>query len=242
MKRTILVLQNDQLSPLGVFEAALVDRNFSIETRHPISRPETLPESIDGFAGIIVLGGAVCALDDGKFPGIKRALSLLNSAAATGVPILGICLGGQLLARALGGKVYRNASGEVGMTVIDRTPDGDRDPLLAGIEPFISMEMHFDCFAVPPGGTLLATSARCAAQAFRFGETAWGLQFHPEVTPCIIAGWSTYLRNTSEQSSVEHATQLTRDLQSGITDSMEVGRIISARWSDIVAHGPVFTN
>jgi GMP synthase (glutamine-hydrolysing) len=107
------------------------------------------------------------------------------------VPFLGICLGGQLLADVLGAQVSANCCGEMGTLAVELTAQGRQDPLLTGVSsPFTTFQWHNDSFALPPAAELLAASAHCPHQAFRFGNNAYALQFHPEVNPAIVELWS----------------------------------------------------
>lgn len=234
MTHTILVLQNDPLSPLGVLEPVFREQGIALDTRYPMEDADSVPSDASGYAGIVVLGGAMSALDDTSYPGISRIISLLRSGHWKNVPILGICLGGQILARAFGGVVHRNACAEVGVTRLEPTPNCKDDPLLSGIEPLAAMEMHFDRFDAPPGSVELVSSPDCPHQAFRIGSTVWGLQFHPEVTPEIVGGWIEHLDGIGGDDNRCHARRLRNDLDDRLTVSMDVGRMIARRWSAIV--------
>src|SRR6185369_4640418 len=116
--------------------------------------------------------------------------SLIRMLVAARTPCLGICLGGQLLAAALGAKVVSNRWEERGTLTVSLMEEGTEDRLFRGIpERFSTFQWHHDSFDIPAGGTLLASSSECPHQAFRMGENAWGLQFHPEVTEAIIRDW-----------------------------------------------------
>jgi GMP synthase-like glutamine amidotransferase len=124
---------------------------------------------------------------------------LLAQAVADDVPTLGICLGGQLLAAAVGGRVTAGSCGEKGLQAVRLSAAGADDPLFAGIgEEFAMFQWHNDCFELPEGAILLASSAVCPGQAFRYGEHAYGLQFHPEVDRSIIGLWA---RETGQLSA-----------------------------------------
>lgn len=238
MTHTILVLQNDPLSPLGVLEPVFREQGIALDIRYPMEDADSVPENVSGFAGIVVLGGAMSALDDTAYPGISGIIALLRCGHWKNVPILGICLGGQILARAFGGVVHRDACTEVGVTRLEPTPDCEDDPLLSGIEPLAAMEMHFDRFDVPPGSVELVSSPDCPHQAFRIGSAVWGLQFHPEVTPTIVGGWIEHLDGIGGDDNRAHARRLRNDLDGRLAASMDVGRMIARRWSAMVLAGP----
>ncbi len=167
---------------------------------------EHLPP-LDRYHGMVVLGGAMNAEDDERFPFLSDVTALLRQAADRGLPVLGICLGGQLLARALGARVWRKERMELGYFRIRLTAAGRADRLFAGIsgEP-LALQWHEDAFDVPAGAVLLADSDRDSAQAFRFGD-CYGLQFHPEVTVESVSGWC----DTSRSDLGAAATPTTRE-------------------------------
>ncbi|MFZ2951081.1 MAG: type 1 glutamine amidotransferase, partial [Desulfuromonadaceae bacterium] len=158
---------------------------------HPY-RSEMLPQPAQ-ISALIVLGGAMGANDDQHHPFLGELKSLIRTILAARTPYLGICLGGQLLAAALGAEVVSNRWEELGTQPVHLTEQGKTDRLFRGIpERFGTFQWHHDSFDIPAGGMLLASSAACPHQAFRVGEAAWGLQFHPEVTENIIRVWCAW--------------------------------------------------
>ena len=155
-----------------------------------------LPASAVGFDGLIVLGGSMDPDDDHASPWLPAVLRLLKDAVEQRVPVLGICLGAQLLTRALGGGVRRMVNGpEVGAVTIERTTASVGDALLGRCsastdEGFEALQWHWFEMVPPRGATILARNQHCGVQAFRVGKTSWGVQFHPEATPAQFADWA----------------------------------------------------
>jgi GMP synthase-like glutamine amidotransferase len=139
---------------------------------------------------VIVLGGTMGVHDTAEHSFLSPLMRFMADAAEGGTPLLGICLGGQLLSAALGGVVTASARGERGLRDIALTTAGADDPLFAGMPArFAAFEWHNDSFDVPPGAVHLAATEDCPGQAFRYGN-AWGVQFHPEVDAHLVAAWS----------------------------------------------------
>lgn len=160
---------------------------------------EQLP-SCDQITALIVLGGAMGAHDDAKHPFLTGLKQLIHQVVTTGKPYLGICLGGQLLAAALGAAVISNRWEELGTLPLQITADGVADPLMRQTSgTFHTFQWHHDSFDIPDGAVLLASSPACRHQAFRYGEKAWGFQFHPEVTEQIIRDWCAWAPDTACQ-------------------------------------------
>ncbi len=152
-------------------------------------RDDAWPELSD-VSGIVVLGGEMHADQDDRYPFLARERDLLEDAVEKEVPVMGICLGAQLLARALGADVVRSAVPEVGFHPVTPTEAGREDPVLA---PFVSVprvfQWHVDTFDLPPGAVLLYSSPGVPHQAFRAGPSAYGVQFHLEATDEGIDAW-----------------------------------------------------
>src|SRR5262249_41420217 len=140
--------------------------------------------------GIVVLGGEQHADDVETHPYLLAERDLLHEATEHGTPVLGICLGGQILAMAKGASLKASPVREFGYSPVEPTEDGAREPVIGGFEPGDRVfHWHEDTFDLPDGATLLLTGEHVRNQAFRFGETAWGVQFHPEITESVIEGW-----------------------------------------------------
>lgn len=196
MKAMLQIIQNDPKVPPGnIFDHLAVPYVI-----HRPYRGERLPEA-DKISALIVLGGSMGANDDERHPFLGDVKKLIRRVVAMRIPYLGICLGGQLLAAALGAEVISNRWEEQGTLNVALTEAGETDPLFNGIvETFSTFQWHHDSFDLPAGGILLASSGACPHQAFRVGGVAWGLQFHPEVTEGIIRDWCAWDSSTFEKT------------------------------------------
>jgi len=156
-----------------------------------------LPD-ISAAAGLIFMGGPMSANDDLQY--IRQELVLIQKAVALDKPILGVCLGAQLIAKALGARVYPNRAKEIGWYPVYWTEAGRAELGLS--EPETVFHWHGETFDLPPGAELLAYSDLCCHQAYRIGQNILGLQFHLEVTPEMIADWLTQDANCGDLREV----------------------------------------
>lgn len=155
-------------------------------------RNEALP-SVTPDDAVLVLGGAMGANDDLKHPFLTELKQFIAEVVDRGIAYLGICLGGQLLAAATGGKVHSSRWEELGTLRVSLTDQAADDRLFKSLNnDFITFQWHHDSFDIPPQAVLLASSHACPSQAFRLGSRAWGLQFHPEVNEDIIRSWCAW--------------------------------------------------
>jgi GMP synthase (glutamine-hydrolysing) len=180
----IAILQNDESVPPGLLGDSLAIRQVPAKLIE-VFRGESWPD-LDEISGIVILGGHMGAYEEQEHPFLVREKELVRYAVLRDVPLLGICLGCQIIADALGGKAYRVEPLEAGLVDLRVTEEGLRDSLGSIIEgPMASW--HHDGWDLPPHGELLASSDQYP-QALRVGS-AVGVQFHPEVTPGILEGW-----------------------------------------------------
>lgn len=192
----ISIIQNHPEVPAGIFGELLQKARIPFQTIRP-DLGESLP-SPQSATAVIVLGGYMGVHDEEQFPFLGELKTFTRSCVAVDTPFLGICLGGQLLAAVLGGEVMPQHRGEKGLCALTLTGAGQSDPLFAGVPAaFSAFQWHNDSFTLPPETVLLASSADCPGQAFRFGR-AWGVQFHPEVDLDVVRVWSAGSRNGPE--------------------------------------------
>jgi GMP synthase (glutamine-hydrolysing) len=186
----ILVLQPDRDCGPDRLAGWSASRGIELDVRNA-DTPAEMPASVQGFDGLIVLGGDMGDGDTDDFPWLEKLRERLREAHEIGLPTLGICLGAQLLASALGGEVRRGENGlETGVVKLLPLDEAEGDDLLVGLtEAFYSGAMHQDAITqLPAGSVLLATGDDYPNQIFRCGST-WGVQFHPEVGPTGYASW-----------------------------------------------------
>jgi len=187
--RRILVLQHVPHELLGTLDPMLRAAGFRIRYLNFGREPDARP-AVDRYHGVIVLGGPMNCDETGRYPHLEVETDAIRTAIDRGMPVLGICLGGQLIARALGARVGRSPQKEIGWYGVTPTPEGLRDPLFAhfrGTEQIF--QWHGDAFEIPHGAVHLAASAGCPQQAFRYGDNVYALQFHLEVDQPLVHRW-----------------------------------------------------
>lgn len=167
---------------------------------------ESVP-SLSDYNMLLVMGGTMNVYQEDKYPWLVEETHAISRAVEAGKAVLGVCLGGQLLAKALGAQVRLGAATEIGLTQITLTEAGMADPLFEGLPEVEAVEWHDDTFDIPTGAVALARSEGCAHQAFRFGPSAYGLQFHPEVSPAMLAEWIKDAGEPIDRSSFQHIVE-----------------------------------
>lgn len=194
----LLVFQHVAHEILGTLDPLLRDAGFRIKyvnfERHPDAEP-----NLDGYDGLIVLGGPMNVDEVEDYPNLRTEVKLIQDAVSREMPILGICLGSQLLAKALGAKVRKNSEKEIGWYELSPTKDGESDPLISNFTNLEKIfQWHGDTFELPRGAKLLASSPLCTNQAFRFADNVYGFQFHLEVDKPMIERWLNVPENKKE--------------------------------------------
>ncbi|MFC9394452.1 type 1 glutamine amidotransferase [Streptomyces sp. NPDC057027] len=188
----VLVVQHEEDAGPGLVGEHLVRGGLRLDVIRAW-RGEALPETLGGHAGLVVLGGSVNCEDDEAAPWLPGVRALVREAVAGEVPLLGICLGGQIVAHALGGSVAQRPQGpEVGAVPLRRLPDAEGDPVLGGVpEGAPAAQWHWDeVDRLPAGAVPLLSGDDCPYQAFRVGSAGWAVQFHPEAGADTVAAWA----------------------------------------------------
>ncbi len=187
--KPVLVLRHTPYCPLGSVAAFLDEKKLTHQYIDLFSgTPKRLP--LGESSGLIVLGGAMSANDAEEYPFLQAELDWIREAVDTRLPTLGICLGAQLLAKALGKNVYPNRVKEIGWYEIEVLPPAAADRLFSACHARETVfQWHGDTFDLPAEAVHLARSEFCPNQAFRYGPCAYGLQFHVEMTPELLVEW-----------------------------------------------------
>jgi GMP synthase (glutamine-hydrolysing) len=232
--KPIAVVRNQASCPLGVI-ASVFDARGAAWRYVDAWRGSSLPD-IAEVSGVVVLGGAMNADEVDAFPWLADVRGLLGSAVAAEVPVLGVCLGAQLLARACDAEVTRAPMREIGFRKVAVVTN---DPVLGAFAPSaLVFQWHEDTCALPAGADLLATNDDTRVQAYRVGSRAYGVQFHFEVTTEQITAWSDET-GASALHDVWGTTKeaLLASAESHLAGQQEAGRRLASAWVDQVVAG-----
>ena len=205
MTLSVLVFQHDPHDGPGYLGEALLQRGARL-TIIRLDEDEAVPDP-SAYDMLLVMGGVMNVYQEDKYPWLVEETHAISRAVEAGKAVLGVCLGGQLLAKALGAQVHLGAATEIGLTPITLTEAGKSDPLFEDLPELEAVEWHDDTFDIPSGAVVLARSEGCAHQAFRFGPCAYGLQFHPEVSPMMLAEWIKEAGEPIDRSSFRRAIE-----------------------------------
>lgn len=187
--KPVLLVRNDWFESFGVAPAALARGGVDFASVD-MTQPDAALPDLDDVAGVITFGGTTNVDQVEERPQLGVVREYTRQAVERGVPYLGICLGSQILARAVGEPVVKGPVKEVGFEPVRTTDDAASDPLLNVLHPEeMVLHWHEDTHALPEGATLLATADAIPLQAYRIGDAAWGLQFHFEVDATEFAWW-----------------------------------------------------
>jgi GMP synthase (glutamine-hydrolysing) len=182
----VLAFRHEPGGDLGTIRPALEECGIEVECVD-LFAGSRIPDTRTA-AGLIFMGGAMCANDD--LPFLQKELELIRGAANCGKPVFGVCLGAQLIAKALGGTVYQSAVQETGWQDVHLEESAQHDPVFQTAGSLRVYQLHQDTFDLPAGAIRLGSSAVCENQAFRWGRVVYGVQFHPEMTAPTIEEWS----------------------------------------------------
>ena len=221
----VLSLIHQPDAPTGTFADAVRDRGG--ELLEWTARNGPPPQDPESFEAIFVFGGAMHVDQEQKHPWLREEDALIKSLLAASIPTFGVCLGGQLLAKAAGARVGPASEEEVGWYDVELTAEAKDDPVFRELpERFRALQWHSYGFDLPQGAVALATSPVCL-QAYRLGERAWGVQFHPEVNTKILQGWLRHPEARGRAFDLAPMESWTR-----------LGRGLADRFLDLAARRP----
>jgi GMP synthase (glutamine-hydrolysing) len=227
MKR-VLFIQNGEQDRPGLFAQVLREHGVALDIVEA-GCGERTPTDLDAWAGIAIGGGGMSAYEGDRYPFLRDEVTLIRSARAAGKPLLGMCLGAQLMADALGGKVFPNKAKEIGFYDVRFTPAAEGDFLWQGHTTFQPVQWHGDTFSLPPGAVLLASSDLTENQLFRLDDISYGLQFHLEIDEPVLTEMVETDDGWLPQNGVD-PQQFLREARIAIPKVEPMARSVFGRW------------
>ena len=236
--RKVLVFQHVAHKILGTLNPTLKEHGLRIRYVN-FERDPDLDPTIEKYNGLIILGGHMGVYEADTYKHIKVEMKLIEEALNKNIPILGICLGAQMLAHVLGSEVRKSSDKEIGWYDINLTEAGQKDPILSHFQKTEKIfQLHGDTFDVPKSATHLASSSLFPGQAFRFGDKVYGLQYHLEVDEAMIHRW---LLNKKNQEEIIHSNgkfsidQIRLETELYISRSMNLSRQTFSNFIELFA-------
>jgi len=230
----VLVVEHEAQCPPGWMGQWFDEEGCAVDVRRPY-RGDELPEQLDDHRSMVVLGGSMDAYSDERHPWLRGVKHLVRVAAQSHVPTLGICLGHQLAAVALGGAVQANPRGQqIGVLELGWSPKAVHDPLLGAVAAArVAVQWNNDLVVVPPVGTeILARTPAGELQAARFAPTVWGVQSHPEAGEEIVSAWAANDRDSAAERGVDVAAYVA-DVASAREELVSSWRPLAARFATL---------
>lgn len=229
--RKLLVLQHVPSEPLGVLDPLLREEGFRIRYVN-FARNPTAQVDISGYGGLVVLGGPMNVDQMADYPHLQHEIEVIQAALDREIPTLGICLGSQLLAAALGAHVHPSPAREIGWYRLTLSSAAGDDPLFKHLDPQTPVfQWHGYTFTEPRDSVHLASTDGCANQAFRYRDFAYGLQFHLEVNEALIRRWlrqSELQHELEPLGGAEHARRVEEQTQLYLESSQRRARAFFA--------------
>jgi GMP synthase-like glutamine amidotransferase len=234
MPMRVLIVQNYEKTGLGLVGTALQEAGAEIDIRQPYEG-DALPADSAGHDALVMLGGGQNALADDAYPYFPALLDLTRDFAARDRAVLGICLGGQLMARAFGGENRIGGATEFGWRQVALTPDAQDDAVLGALPgSFRIFQWHDDTFTLPPGAVRLAANDVAENQAFRIGRAAYGLQFHFEADRTLVRHWSSDFAGLIADNHPGWHAKLESEIARHADQADAVGMAIARAWVALI--------
>jgi GMP synthase (glutamine-hydrolysing) len=205
-----------------------------------VEAPEGLPELTEDVRGVLVMGGLMGVPEIDEMPWMQDEVELLRRAHEQGIPLLGICLGAQMLAHALGGKVTRRATPQVGLFNLARSPEGIEDAIFGGFPDGgrVVLVNKDEVTNLPPGAVVMTAAASgpeaSGTPAWRLGETTYAVQFHPEIDPDLLQFWRDQGFDEGIVNAGVDPTQFLEQVTTEARFLRAVGLALVGRWIDVV--------
>lgn len=226
----VLAIENQAKATLGLVGEAL-DAAGAQTRLLRAHAGEAIKAGHDGWDALIMLGGAQSALDDAEHPYLPREAALARAFGEAGKPVLGICLGAQLIARAYGAENLLGRPLEFGWHEVRPTAAGHADPVMSAIAPAAPLfHWHADTFTLPPGATRLAESDQTSIQAFRIGRATYGIQFHFEAGAGMVSNWNREYAAEIEASTPDWFARHPREAARHGAKADAAGRALAKAW------------
>lgn len=242
-RHRFLVIVNDPVAPSGSIGEAIIANgdaydiimpNEEYASFAPLAYPG-IPADPGDYAGLIILGGPMSANEDAVYPYLKPLMELVRRFHDNERPVLGVCLGAQIIARVIGGGVSPMGKLESGFVELTCTDADADDPVFLALDTsFTVFENHFEAISLPAGAVNLVTGGACEVQAFRYGAKTYGLQFHMEVTVDIVREWMRHFGATLYAAEPKLLSTLEADFARYQEGQKAIAHTIISAWCELV--------
>jgi GMP synthase (glutamine-hydrolysing) len=231
--KMVYALQHVATEPMGLIGEALAARGIAAQYVRAYAG-EPVPKEIGDAAALVVMGGPMGVYEQAEYPFLSDEIRLIESALTSEKPVLGVCLGSQLLAAALGAMVRKGEKKEIGWRAVTLNRAATHDGLWQAVaSPFMAYHWHGDVFDLPRGAEPLASSAQTVYQAYRYGRNVYGFLFHMEATPQIITDMVEAFADELCEENID-----AREILAGVGDHLpglaRIGGTVFGRWADLI--------